>query len=98
MESETVTKTNATNLEDGRFNEPLINLLNSYQDLQKHLLNMLQDMTHSNEYNSLNREIKIYDRKMWLADWLLQIEKVALLINSQEYETATAKMTSTDAN
>ena len=32
---------------------------------------------------------------MKLADWLLQIEKVALLINSQEYELAAAELTST---
>ena len=32
---------------------------------------------------------------MELADWLLQIEKVALLMNSQQYKLATAKSTST---
>ena len=32
---------------------------------------------------------------MDLADWLLQIEKVALLTNSKEHELATAKSTST---
>ena len=32
---------------------------------------------------------------MELADWLLQIEKVASLTHSQEYELATAKSTST---
>ena len=32
---------------------------------------------------------------MELADWLLQIEKVASLTHSQEYELTTAKSTST---
>ena len=32
---------------------------------------------------------------MDLADWLLQIKKVAVLTNSQEYKLATAKSTST---
>ena len=32
---------------------------------------------------------------MELADWLLQIEKVTVLTYSQEYELATAKLTST---
>ena len=31
---------------------------------------------------------------MDLANWLLQIEKVAVLTNSQEYKSATAKSTS----
>ena len=42
------------------------------------------------------RDIPIYDYKnMDLADWLLQIEKVASLKHSQEYELATAKSNST---
>ena len=42
------------------------------------------------------RDIPIYDGKnIDLADWLLQIEKVASLTHSQEYELATAKLTST---
>ena len=53
-------------------------------------------MTCRHEYDSLMRDIPIYDRKnMELADWLLQIEKVTLLTNSQEYELATAKLTNT---
>ena len=32
---------------------------------------------------------------MELADWLIQIEKVALLTHSQEYDLATANATST---
>ena len=32
-----------------------------------------------------------YGKSMDLADWLLQIEKVALLTSSQEYELAMAK-------
>ena len=39
-------------------------------------------------------DILIYDGKnMDLVDLLLQIEKVAVLTNSQEYELATAKST-----
>ena len=42
------------------------------------------------------RDIPIYDRKnMDMADWLLQIEKIALLAHSQEHKLATAKSTST---
>ena len=55
---------------------------------------MMHDMTHRQEYDNLMRDIPIYDRKhMELADWLLQIEKVALKTYSQEYELATAKST-----
>ena len=46
---------------------------------------MMQHMTHRHEYDKLMRDIPMYDEKnMELADWLLQIEKVALLTNSQE--------------
>ena len=42
------------------------------------------------------RDITIYDgENMDLADRLLQIENVAVLSNTQEYELATAKSTST---
>ena len=42
------------------------------------------------------RNIKTYDGKnIELADWLLQIEKLAALTNSQEYELAMARSTST---
>ena len=42
------------------------------------------------------RDITIYDGKnIELVDWLLQIEKVAALTNSQEYELATTKSMST---
>ena len=42
------------------------------------------------------RDITIYDWKNTnLVDWLLQIEKVAVLTNNQEYELAIAKSTST---
>ena len=38
------------------------------------------------------QDILIYDRKnMDLPDWLLHIDKVTLLTNSQEYKLATAK-------
>ena len=56
---------------------------------------MMQDITHRHEYDNLMIDIPIYDWKnLKLADWLLQIEKVALLTHSQEYELATAKGTS----
>ena len=43
-------------------------------------------MTCRQEYGNLMREIPMYDGKnMEIADWLLQIEKLALLTNSQEY-------------
>ena len=42
------------------------------------------------------RVISIYEGKnIKLADWLLQIEKVASLTHKQEYELATAQSTST---
>ena len=42
------------------------------------------------------RDILIYDGKnMDLADWLLQIEKVAVLTDTHEYKLATANSTST---
>ena len=57
---------------------------------------MKQDITNRQEYNNLKRDIPIYDCKnMDLANWLLQIEMVASLSQSQEYELATAKSTST---
>ena len=57
---------------------------------------MIQHIACRQEYNNLIRNIQIYDGKnMYLADWLLQIEKVASLTHSQEYELATAKSTST---
>ena len=56
---------------------------------------MMQDITHRHESDHLMRDIPIYNAKnMDLTDWLLQIEKVALLTHSQEYELATAKSTS----
>ena len=55
---------------------------------------MIQDITHRQEHDNLMRDILIYDSKnMDLAEWLLQIEKVASLTQSQEYELATAKST-----
>ena len=85
-----------TNSEEDHFNESLIALLNGQQDLQKQSLNMMQDITQRHEYDNLIRHIPIYDGKnMELADWLLQIEKVALLSHSQENKLAKAKSTST---
>ena len=57
----------------------------------------MQDMAYRHEYDNLMRDIAIYDGKnMGLADWLLQIEKVALLTNSYEYELATDKLIGRD--
>ena len=56
----------------------------------------MQKMIRWYEYDNLMRDITIYDgNNMVLADWLLQIEKVAVLTNSQEYELATEKSNST---
>ena len=53
-------------------------------------------LTLLNGQQDLQSDIPIYDEKnIKLADWLLQIEKVALLTHSQEYELATAKSTNT---
>ena len=57
---------------------------------------MVRNMMRWHEYDNLMRDILIYDGKnMDLADWLLQIEKLAVLTNNQEYELATAKSMST---
>ena len=78
------TKTNITSLKEDQFSESFITLLNGQQNLQKPLLYMMKNMTHRHEYDNLMFSILIYDGKnMDLADWLLQIEKVALLTNSQ---------------
>ena len=56
-------------------------------------------MSHRHGYdNSMLVTPIYYGRNMDLADWLLQIEKVALLINSTEYALALAKSTSTPYN
>ena len=53
---------------------------------------MMQDITHRHKYDNLMRDIPIYDgMDMKLADWLLQIEKVALLTHSEDFELATTK-------
>ena len=80
------------NQEKGHFNESLLTLLNGQQNLPKQSFIMIQDITHRQEYDNLMRGILIYnDKNMDLADWLLQIEKVASLTQSQVYELATAK-------
>ena len=57
---------------------------------------MIQDITHRHEYDNLMKDIPIYDCKNKdVANWLLQIEKVASLTQSQEYKLATVKSTST---
>ena len=70
----------------------MITLLNCQQDLQKQSLSMVQDMTHKHEYDNLMRDMPIYNEKkiMEVADSLLQIERIALSTNSQEYELAKA--------
>ena len=56
---------------------------------------MIQATTDRKEYINLMRDIPIFNGKnIDLADWLLQIEKVASLTHNQEYELATAKSTS----
>ena len=56
---------------------------------------MMKNVTRQHCDVNLMRDIKIYDGKsIELLDWLLQIEKVAALTNSQEYKLATAKSTS----
>ena len=85
-----------TNPEEDHFNESLLTVLNGQQDLQKQSLKMMQDIKCRHDYANLMRDIPIYDGKnMELADWLLQIGKVASLTCSQEYILATAKSTST---
>ena len=85
-----------TNQGKDLFHESLLILLNGQQDLQKQSFNMIQDIMYKLEYNNLRRDISIYDtRNMDLADWLLQIEKVASLTHIKEYELTTAKSTST---
>ena len=60
---------------------------------------MIQDITCRQEYDDLMRSILIFDGKNKdLADWLLQIEKIVSLTQSQEYELATATSTSTPYN
>ena len=55
----------------------------------------MQNMTRWCECDNLMRDITLYDGKnMDLANWLLQIKKVAVLTNTQEYVLATAKSTS----
>ena len=71
-------------------------MLSGQKDLQKKILDMMQNMTRQHEYDNLMRDIAIYDViNMDLADWLLQIEKVAILTNTQQYELAMAKSTGT---
>ena len=56
---------------------------------------MMQNIFRWHEYDNLMWDITICDGKnMDIADWLLQIEKVAVLTNIQEYELATAESTS----
>ena len=85
-----------TNPEEDCFNKSLMTLINGQQDVQKQSFNMMLAVTHRHEYENLMRNMPIYDWKnMEPVDWLLQIEKVASLTNSQEYKLATAKSIST---
>ena len=87
---------NLASQDEYHFNESLLTPLNGQPDLQKQSFNMIQDITCRQEYNNLIRDIPIYDGKnMDLADWILQIENIASLTHSQEYELATTKTTST---
>ena len=57
---------------------------------------MMKNMIRWQQYDNLIRNIITYDRKnIELVDLLLQIEKVAALRNSQEYELVTTKSTRT---
>ena len=56
----------------------------------------MQDMTRRHEYDNLMKDNPIYDgTNMELADWQLQIEKLASLPHSQAYKLATTKSTIT---
>ena len=82
-----MTKTNMTNSEEDQFNESLITLLNSQHNLQKQSLDRMKNMSFGHKYDSLMRDFPTYDDKSTeLGDWLLQIEKVALLTNSHDCE------------
>ena len=71
---------NVTNQDEDHFNESLLTLLIGQHNLQKQSFNMIQDITCRQEYDNLMRDIPINDGKnMDLAEWLLQIEKVASL-------------------
>ena len=52
-ENEIVTRNNITTPEEDCFNESLLTLLNGQKDLQKQSFNMMQDMTHRHEYDSV---------------------------------------------
>ena len=81
---------------EDQFNQPIITLLSGQQNLQTQLLDMMKNMTRQHEYENVMRDINICDGKnIDLADWLLQIEKVAALTNIQEHELVTAKSTET---
>ena len=60
---------NLTNPDKDHFNESLLTLLNGQQGLQIQSFNMIQDITHRQEYDTLMRDIPIYGVKnMDLAD------------------------------
>ena len=78
---------------DDCFNLSIIILLKD-SSIYKTILDMMKNMTQWHEYYNLMWDILIYDWKnMDVADWLLHIEKVAVLTNSQEYELAMVKST-----
>ena len=58
-----MTRNNITNPEEDQFNESILTLLNGQQDLQKQSFNVMQDITHRHEYDSLIRDIPINDRR-----------------------------------
>ena len=78
------------------FDESIITLLSGQQDIQKTIIDLLKNMTREHKYDNIMRDIGIYNGKyIELTDWLLQVEKVATLTNSQYHELVTAKSTST---
>ena len=73
-----------TNQDENHFNESILTLTNGQQDLPKQSFVMIQGITCRQEYDNLMRDIPIYDGiNMDLADWLLQVEKIASLIYNQ---------------
>ena len=60
-----MTKTNMTNPEEDHFNESLLTLLKGQQDLQKQSFNMMQDMTHRHEYDSVMKDTPYMMGKIW---------------------------------
>ena len=54
---------NVTNQDEDQFNESLLTILSGQQDLQKQSFNMIQDITHRQQYDNLMGDILINDEK-----------------------------------